>query len=786
MNINTNWVFYKLNKPENKQVVQLPYDAMIREERDPNSPAKDKIAFFKGDDYAYEKELDIKITGKETIYLEFEGVYHDATIYINGVKAHERHYGYISFIFDATPYLKDGKNLIKVVAINSDQPNSRWYSGSGIYRNVNLYNLPKLHILPRSFKIATLDYKNGQVEIKAKFTEKCDSELIIKDIEGKEVYKTSFTSRDEITEIAYINSPKLWSADHPYLYTATLKIKDQDETIKFGIRTIQLNKEKGLLINGERTILYGCCIHSDNALFGAESYKEVEYRKVRQIKELGYNAVRSAHNPIVKDFLDACDELGLYVMDEYVDCWYIPKTKYDYTKYMRDEYEKDLFDIVEKDYSHPSVIMYSIGNEVSETAYDEGIELTRKLVDLLHELDPNRYVTCGINVYFNGISRKPYAIYSSANAEKDSTTIAKPTTSSSDFFNNLTNVLGVAFMKRGCKSKTVGKYTKGAFEQLDIAGYNYGINRYEQDLKNYPDRFICGTETFIFDVAKFHELVEKHPRIIGDFVWTGLDYLGEAGFASMINKKDYPYMEDPSGWLTDEGARKDIIGITTSEGNYQEVVHRLKTIDIGVVSPHDIICGHRLAGWRFNNAIKSYTFDGYEKKKCIFYVYANSPYIKFYQNGKLIKSAKIDPEKCFIKFNGRYIPGEIKAVALDKNKQTILSTTILKTAGKDTYIGYYKEQLPEEKRFAFVHLDVVDSNGIIKPHHETDIEITNVKGATLLRFGSPNSYNKIGYMSNKVNTYHGMSMAIFEYIEKEFSFEVKSSIENKVITIKRG
>ena len=784
MNINKNWTFYRLNKPEEKITIDLPYDAMIREPRDGRNPGGDKIAFFKGDDYVYEKEINLKIDGKSTIYLEFEGVYHDPKIYINDVLAYERHYGYISFIFDATRFLKDGINHIKVIAINSDQPNSRWYSGSGIYRNVNMYVLPKIHIIPRSFKIRTVDYKRCQLEIKAQLTERTNATLTIKDKSGKTVSSTAYTNVSDINDTVYVENPQLWSATNPYLYTATLSITGQEESLKIGIRTIELDKDKGFLVNGEQTILLGACIHSDNTLFGAESYREVEFRKVRQLQELGYNAVRSAHNPIVKDFLDACDELGMYVMDEYVDCWYFPKTKYDYSKYVKDEYEKDIYDIVQKDYSHPSVIFYSIGNEVAETAYDHGIEFTGVLTETFHKYDDSRFVTCGINVFFNGVAKTRFNVWTPERIEEEANN-PQASTGSSDKFNNLTNVIGTEFMKIGSTFKIVDKNTKGAFAKLDIAGYNYGIRRYKKDLKHYPNRFICGTETFIFDIARFYEMSKKYPRVIGDFVWTGLDYLGEAGFASMINRVDFPFETDKSGWLTDEGARKDINGVTTSEGNYTEVVYRKKVIDIGVVSPYDIICQYRRAAWRFNNAIKSYSFEGFENKKCIFYVYSNAPYIKFYQNGKCIKTAKIDPNKCYVKFNGKYKPGEIKADAVSYDKKTILSTSILKTAGKDTQIGYYKEKLPEEKRFAFVHIDVVDSNGIIKPHKETEIEITNVKGAKLLRFGNAASYNKIGYMSNRVTTYHGMSMAIFEYIDNEFSFDINSSIERKTIKIER-
>ena len=490
MNINKGWTFYRLNKPEERINVDLPYDAMLREPRDISHLGGDKVSFFKGDDYGYEKIINVEKKDR-VFYLEFEGVYHHPVVFVNDQQVYEREYGYIGFVINITDYLKDGDNLIKVLAHNSDQPNSRWYSGAGIYRNVHLHILPKIHIIPWSFKINTLDYRLGKIEFKAKLTEETDLVLELFDKDNTKVLEKKYHSSD-INDELMIDNAHLWDVENPYLYTAKIKIDGQEESLRFGIRGIELNKEQGLLINGQKTILYGACIHSDNALLGAETYREVEYRKVRQIKELGYNAVRSAHNPIVKDFLDACDELGLYVMDEYCDSWYIHKTKFDYSNYMEVNYEQDLKDIVEKDYSHPSVIFYSTGNEVSETSEKRGIELQGKMNDLLHKLDSSRLTTCGINVFFNGMAHTPIATYSDKKSENDYK--AKPKVEgSSDIFNTIGNMMGADFMKRGAKLHIVDKNTRGAFANMDVAGYNYGILRYKKDAKKYPNRFICGT-----------------------------------------------------------------------------------------------------------------------------------------------------------------------------------------------------------------------------------------------------------------------------------------------------
>ena len=782
MLINNNWVFYHLNKPEEKINVNLPYDAMLREDRDISYKGGDKVSFFKGDDYVYEKIIEIDDLNKE-IYFEFEGIYHHPQIYINDVLAYERQYGYSTCLFNATKFLKQGDNVIKVVAINSDQPNSRWYSGAGIYRNVHMYVLPKVHIIPRSFKVNTIDYKEGKISFKCLLTGNADLKIEIFDKDNKSVLVKEYRNIKEINDELIINNPNLWNAEHPYLYKAIVSIKEQTEELRFGVRQIALDKQQGLLINGERTILFGACIHSDNALLGAESYKEVEYRKVRQLKELGYNAVRSAHNPICKDFLEACDVLGLYVMDEYVDCWYIHKTKFGYSNYMEDNYEDDLLDMVEKDYSHPSVIFYSTGNEVSETAEPRGIELQAKMNELLHKLDGSRLTTCGINVFFNGIVHTPLATYSDKKAEDEYN--AKPKVEgSSDIFNTLANIVGANFMKKGAKLHIVDKNTRGAFANMDVAGYNYGILRYKKDIKKYPDRFICGTETFVSDAALFCEQAKKYPRVIGDFVWAGLDYLGEAGFSAELNQVEFPFLKDRSGWLTDDGGRKDILGDTTSEGDYTLVSFKKKVIDIGVVSPYDVRCKCKKAAWRFNHAMRSYSFPGEENNKCTFYIYSNSPRVELYQNDKLIKKAKIKAEKCFIKFNGKYIPGVLKAIAKDE-KGNILGESILKTASKEEKLCFYKEDYPELKRFAYVHFYFADNEGIISPHKEKNIEINNVKGAKLIRLGNAASYNKIGYLTNKTPTYHARAMAIFEYDKgsQDITFEVTTELGKEVIKI---
>ena len=325
--------------------------------------------------------------------------------------------------------------------------------------------------------------------------------------------------------------------DAPNLYTCRAIIGNDSAETTFGVRTLEWGVH-GLLLNGERVILQGACIHHDNGVLGACCYEDAEWRKIRILKENGYNAIRSAHNPCSKFLLDACDHLGVLVMDEYIDHWYIHKTIHDYVEHFPQWWKRDLKDMVEKDYNHPSVILYSTGNEVSETAQEKGIALTREMTEYLHGLDATRPVTCGVNIFFNFLSSIGFGQYSDEKARKEAEKAekakaagkqAKEKAVGSKFFNDMAGLLGDEFMKRGATIPPCDWRTRDAFANMDIAGYNYGVYRYRHDLKKYPARLILGSETFCNDAYKFRELAKLEPRLIGDFVWAGMDYLGEVG-----------------------------------------------------------------------------------------------------------------------------------------------------------------------------------------------------------------------------------------------------------------
>jgi beta-galactosidase len=544
----------------------------------------------------------------------------------------------------------------------------------------------------------------------------------------------------------------------------------------FGIRQIQCDSSKGFCINGERTILLGACIHHDNGLLGACAYDYAEERKIRILKESGYNAIRSAHNPCSKALLDACDRLGMLVMDEYVDMWYIHKTRFDYATLVESNYKEDLKAMIDKDYNHPSVIMYSIGNEVSETSEKRGIELCGKMTDYCHQLDSTRPVTCGINIFFNYLYSLGFGVYSDKKAEKNKHV-------GSAFFNYIAGMFGDKFMKMGATLNGCDRKTRKAFEKLDVAGYNYGILRYEKDIKKYPDRVIVGTETFCRDAYKFYEMAKKHPSLIGDFVWAGMDYLGESGVGAWEYKDYAPEFNQGVGWMTAGSGRIDITGKKTAEIAYTRVAFELDKINIAVRPVSITDKRHSPSAWKMTNAVQSWSWNGHNGKKTKIEVYTRATKVALTINDKLI-GIKRTHKDCRAIFSTRYHDGEIIAVALDKENNEIARTS-LKTAEHKTVLTLKPEKSTcQTSALCYVNICLTDEKGVVKPFERAEVKVT-VKGGTLLGLGNGCSYNKRGYLTDSTDTYYGQALAIIrpDSDSKEIMVDAKSKYGASSIVI---
>ena len=782
IDFNQAWTYCRVGEETVKREVMIPHDAMISEKRTEDSAGGINTGWFEGYDYIYEKEFEIPDEyEKQEISFEFEGVYHNAEVYLNGKKAAYRPYGYTNFYIDADPYLKCGeKNQIRVIAHNADQPNSRWYSGAGIYRPVWMYVRPKQHILRNGIRVRTLRVDPAVIEAEVNTNAPGKVKLEVIADAGSDVITAAEIHTDgKLTKQFEIPDAKLWSVNTPNLYRLRVTFAaeqengqnkcmdtDQEEVI-FGIRTLKWDEENGITINGERVILRGACIHHDNGVLGACCYPDAEARKIRILKENGYNAIRSAHNPCSKALLEACDRQGMLVMDEFVDVWYIHKTEYDYVNYFKEWWKQDLKDMVEKDFNHPSVILYSTGNEVSETAQKKGIHLTKTMTEYLHRLDDSRPVSCGINIFFNFLSSIGFGVYSDKKAKKEAEQAEKTKGKKkkkavgSQFFNDLAGLMGSGFMKTGATFYGCDVKTRGAFANMDIAGYNYGIKRYQHDLKKYPDRLILGSETFCDDAYTFWEMAKKNPRIVGDFVWAGMDYLGEVGVGSWEYRDYAPEFNHGPGWITAGSGRIDLTGKPLAEAGYTKTAFELTNHPVIAVRPVNHTGEkHSPSAWKMTNAMESWSWEGFEGKQAEVEVYARAARVDLFLNGKKIGSNTLK-NACDTKFKVIYQSGMLEAVAYDQKGKEV-SRSALYTAEKDTELRVIAEEKSVRKdHLAFIRLQYTDKIGTVKPLKRGILKVS-VKGGKLLGLGNACPYNEIGYCTNETDTYWGEALAVVQ------------------------
>ena len=753
---NEDWKYRHLGEGEWIPVT-LPHDAMIGEERSPDADGGTNTGWFAGRDYEYEKTFFVPAEYRhKQVTFEFEGVYRNAEVYLNGEKAAFRPYGYTNFYVEADEFLRYGQeNTIRVVARNSDQPNSRWYSGAGIYRPVKLYVAERAHILRNGIRIRTAQIRPAVVEIRVAVS--CAGTLSLKISRQGKVVAMAKDQIGEAGELAFsigIPDAELWSPESPALYLLEARFGEDSATERFGIRTVSCDAQNGFCLNGERLILRGACIHHDNGILGARCYEEAEYRKVRLLKEVGYNALRSAHNPCSKAMLRACDELGMLMMDEYVDMWYIHKTMHDYADYVLDWYEQDIRDMIEKDFNHPCVVMYSLGNEVAETGQKKGIEFFKKMYAVCKKYDADRPVTTGVNIFFNWLHALGFGVYSDKKAKENPQKKV-----GSEFFNNLAGITGAGFMKFMATLYPCDVKTRECYAAMDVAGYNYGILRYKKDVKKYPDRVILGSETFCSDAYRFWEFAKAHNALIGDFVWAGMDYLGEVGVGSWEYKEYAPEFTHGVGWITAGSGRLDLIGTPLGESLYTRVAFELEeTPQIAVVPVSHTKEPHSPSAWKFSNAIPSWSWNGLDGKPARVEVYSRAPVVELYVNGRRVGRKKFR-KNCRFDFRIAYEGGEITAVARDGAGREF-SRSSLKTAGEETLLSVLPESAQAKPgEVCFVKLAYTDAAGTKKPLARGRIAV-EVEGGELLALGHACPFNADGYLGADTDTYYGEAMAV--------------------------
>ncbi|WP_443597788.1 glycoside hydrolase family 2 TIM barrel-domain containing protein [Agathobacter sp.] len=760
-NFNRDWEWKKEGE-ERFQAVELPHDAMLSEQRTEDAPSTNAGAFFQGGKYVYRKKFYVpKEWQGDYAALEFEGVYQNSEVYLNGERIGGCAYGYVPFLAEMSEKLNyGGENEVIVTVDNSRHPNSRWYSGSGIYRPVHMVHGKKERILSHGVRITTLSYEPARIRVETEATGGTPKVIILEPETGKIIAAGKGTS----VELA-IPHARLWSAEEPNLYQCRVElhsseaIVDSEEEI-FGIRKLEWNKN-GFFVNGVNTLLKGGCIHHDNGVLGACCYEEAEERRVSIMKEHGYNAIRSAHNPTSEAVLRACDHYGMYVMDETWDMWYFHKNKYDYALEFPEHYRQDIEAMVLRDFNHPSVIMYSIANEVSEPKDEKGIKLTEEMVNYIHELDNSRPVTGGINLMVMHMASKGKGIYKEeggrSDQDKKEGKKKKKNASGSLFFNMITSIIGTR-MNGMANSEEADRVTTPCLDTLDIAGYNYASGRYEKEGTLHPNRVIIGTETFPMDIARNWAMVKKYPYLIGDFMWTAWDYLGEAGLGAWNYSPDGAAFDKPYPWLLADTGAIDILGNAGAECYYAETVWGYrKTPYIGVRPVNHPGVRVKKATWRGTNALDSWSWNNCEGNMAEVEVYADAAFVELFLDGKKLGRKKINDYK--VMFKVKYHPGILTAVSYDGTGKEISRSELCSARGKTEVRILPEKETAQKGEILFVPICITDREGIVESNCDKKLTV-HVQGGRLLGFGSANPRTEESFLSGIYTTYYGKSLAV--------------------------
>lgn len=777
LNFNSDWIFWSEKDVDDKQMVSIPHDAMLHEKRSKDAKGGSATAYFPGGVYFYEKHFEISEDLKaKHLELEFEGIYKNAEIFINDRLAKRGFYGYSQIVVDLDEHVMPGDNTILVKTDNSNQPDSRWYTGAGIYRPVTLHVMPKEHILFQGVKIQTISINPAKIKIQVYHTpgiKKLFADVV--DSNGEVVAYTDLQANGNCAEVEIeLKNAILWSAENPYLYTLKITGENEKENHeleeKFGIRTLTWSN-KGFFVNEKSVKLQGGCVHHDNGILGACADIYAEKRRVKKLKEAGFNAIRSAHNPCSKAMLEACDEYGIYVMDELWDMWYKHKSKYDYATEFQEHYEEDIETLVARDFNHPSVVLYSIGNEVSEPASEKGVELSKRIVSKLHELDSSRAVTAGYNLMIISQSAGGKDMYDENEGGLVSDDDEKSKGMNSTLFNMIAMMVGTG-MNKAANSKKADAATSPAIDVLDIAGYNYASGRYPLEEKAHPNRVIFGAETFPQDIAKNWAMVEKYPYLIGDFMWTSWDYLGEAGLGSWSYHDDAKGFNKPYPWLIGGAGAFDIIGDGNGALFLAQAVWGKENLLIGVRP-----CNHHgekliKSVWRGTNSISSWSWKGCNGNRVVVEVFSKAPLVELFLNGSSLGKKKT--KNAVATFKIKYMEGTLSAIAYDEIGNVAGQKSLASAFGQQKIA--IEPEVSEAKvgETIFVPISIVGENGIVESNSDKKLTVS-VEGGELLGFGSANPRTEESFLSGSYTTFYGRSLAcIRSYNKGKITIRVSS------------
>jgi len=714
--------------------LDLPHDWSIEGKIAPKNPTGGAGGYFPAGIGWYRKTFKAPNEWKgRKVSIYFEGVYMNSEVFINGKSLGIYPYGYSSFSYDLSPYLDfNSENVIAVKVDNSQQLNSRWYSGSGIYRHVWMMVTDAVHIGKWGVAIATPDVSSEKATVEIKTLIKNETSLPqsiaistrLKDANSKNAGSNQIkielgaNSEKEVRQKIMVTDPLLWSPETPRLYNAQVhvlrnkKVVDETET-GFGIRSLKLSAENGFQLNGKTVKLNGGCAHHDNGCLGAAAFDRAEERKVELLKAAGFNAVRTSHNPPSEAFLNACDRLGLLVIDESFDGWRTGKNKYDYSVYFDRWWKSDLTSMVKRDFNHPSVIMWSIGNEIIERKEPQAVATAKMLAGCIHNLDPGRPVTSAMTTW-----------------DQDW-----------DIFDPL-------------------------MAAHDVCGYNYQLFRAAADHIRVPSRVIVQTESYPRDAFANWQLVQKNKYIIGDFVWTAIDYLGESG----IGRYYYPGETAGEHWEHDyypfHGAYcgdVDLIGWRKPISHYRSLLYNGKEkLYMAVKEPNPTSGEIKETLWSVWPTWESWTWPEHAGKDVEVEIYSKYPKVRLYLNNKLIGEKSTTEEQGYkADFTVAYSPGLLKAVGVENNKE--MESTILQTSGDPVKIQLTadrKELAANGQDLSYVTIEITDSDGIFQPNAANRLHFKIEGPGTIAGVANADMKDTDPYIGNTRGAWHGRALVV--------------------------
>lgn len=764
--------------------VTLPQDAMIWEERSADCPSATQSGFYPAKTYTYRKRFLAPREWEEGCqFLEFEGVMGKTNVYVNNQFAGSHPYGYSQFYVDLCPCLKYGEeNEIRVVCSNTEQA-SRWYPGSGIYRDVNLHTGGSVYIMPESLRLTTEyiepEYAVVRVDMRLVTMLNRMRETVVRvwlcDGAGEPVSQGEAVvtlaggpgAETEASLRMTVSEPKLWSPDSPVLYSCRVEVTAEGRRMdtaeeEFGIRTLRLDARGGLRINGKTVKLKGCCIHHDNGIIGATTLYQAEEFRVRNLKEAGFNSIRSSHNPMGKTMLRVCDRLGMLVMDELGDMWNVPKNCNDYSFAFQDQWKAEVGRMVSKDYNHPCVVLYSCGNEIPEIGQPYGRALCRSINNAFRELDATRYTTGGINgLLAVGDRLAEYMTGLGMGGAQPASDEAQPASGGSEALNAAMAELQKARMDAFAVSGLLTEALEEASCAMDVTGLNYLTARHELENASHPDRIVVGSETYPGEIADLWEIVEKNPHVIGDFTWTGYDYLGEAGigiFHYEGDRKKQGYYPDRLAYCGDI----NLNGYRRPASYLRQIAYgERKEPFLAVERPERYGQSYDRNGWKYCDGLDSWTYEGFEGKPVRVRVLARADEVELFLNGVSKGRKRVgEAEKLTAFFDCTYEPGELKAVSYTDGKE--IGSSSLVTAGEPVAL---KVEVVNEKLSAdgsgvsFLIIEPVDEKGNVNRQIRKKVSVSVEGPGVLAGFGSANPTSEDSYQTDCGETFDGRIMA---------------------------